>query len=780
MSGRGTDELPANVDFALLHRVRRICLSDDKTKLHHEDPDHVMRKLCKNKLYGKRPKDQLRKSIEIAIGLVKKEFGESFAEKNSSDLGQASPVRRADKRPRTEDLPDTMSDGMRAKLRKRAAKNREDKKQEDRKLRKKEKSSPSSKYSRAMERPAVRFSDVGGVETCLGDVRELCEFPLVHPEVYDHLGVEPPRGILLHGPPGCGKTLLAHAIAGELGVPFFKVAAPEIISGMSGESEEKLRGLFRAAKRAAPSIIFIDEIDSIAPKRESTNRGMERRIVAQLIACMDSLSDYGEKRKPESASAPDAAETDVKSDANAGPPTDSKSVIVIGATSTPDSLDSSLRRAGRFDREICMGIPDVAAREHIFRVLVKQMRVPAGFDFRSIAVRTPGYVGADLGALVKEAAAAAVTRALDVRRIALDGDDDMEAESENAGLPPLNASTEKFSPEELASLSVEMADFELALTKVQPSSKREGFATVPSVTWNDIGALEEVRSELTVAITEPVKCPEIFERMGLSVPAGVLLFGPPGCGKTMVAKAVANGSGANFISIKGPELLNKFVGESERAVRQVFARARASAPCVIFFDELDALCPKRGGSGDSSSGVSERVVNQLLTEMDGLESRRNVFVIAATNRPDIIDPAMLRPGRLDKLLYVPLPSPEDRVAILKTCARKTPIDSSINLDDVGRNESLTGFSGADIAALVREACMCTLKRTNFGRQGAGAASPLIVSREDILAAMTRVSPSVSKKDERLYNAMRRKLRHSRSTLSSSPPPPNVHNQGVAK
>ena len=328
-------------------------------------------------------------------------------------------------------------------------------------------------------------------------------------------------------------------------------------------------------------------------------------------------------------------------------------------------------------------------------------------------------MGADLSALAKEAAAAAVNRIFKAKGRGADGagDDDMvdgeaEEQDEEAGVRK-----EPYTADELQSLSVEMRDFEVALTKVQPSSKREGFATVPSVTWNDIGALEDVRGELTVAITEPVKCPEIFERMGLSVPAGVLLFGPPGCGKTMVAKAVANGSGANFISIKGPELLNKFVGESERAVRQVFARARASAPCVIFFDELDALCPKRGGGGESSNGVSERVVNQLLTEMDGLESRRNVFVIAATNRPDIIDPAMLRPGRLDKLLYVPLPSPKDRVSILRTCARKTPMDPAIDIEAIGLAEALTGFSGADLNALIREACMCALKRTNFGRHG---------------------------------------------------------------
>uniref|UniRef100_A0AAQ6A2R5 Nuclear VCP like n=1 Tax=Amphiprion ocellaris TaxID=80972 RepID=A0AAQ6A2R5_AMPOC len=453
-----------------------------------------------------------------------------------------------------------------------------------------------------------------------------------HPEVYQQLGMVPPRGFLLHGPPGCGKTLLAQAVAGELQLPMLKVSAPELVSGVSGESEQKLRELFDLAVSSTPCILFIDEIDAITPKREVASKDMERRIVAQLLTCMDDLNSL----------------------------TVTAQVLVIGATNRPDSLDPALRRAGRFDREICLGIPDEGARQRILKTLCRKLNLPEDFDYQKLARLTPGYVGADLMALCREAAMSAVNRILAVQTEAALTD---REQGELWHLLHLLKNTMTLSEEELAGLSILMSDFQSSLTSVQPSAKREGFATVPDVTWEDVGALQDIREELTMAILAPVRCPEQFRALGLSAPSGVLLAGPPGCGKTLLAKAVANESGLNFISVKGPELLNMYVGESERAVRQVFQRGGNSAPCVIFFDEIDALCPRRSGH---ESGATVRVVNQLLTEMDGLETRRQVFIMAATNRPDIIDPALLRPGRLDKTLYVGLPPPADRHAILLT------------------------------------------------------------------------------------------------------------------
>ncbi|CAG8609458.1 5963_t:CDS:10 [Ambispora gerdemannii] len=507
--------------------------------------------------------------------------------------------------------------------------------------------------------PAARLSDLGGVDSCIEEVLELIAMPLAHPEIYLHTGVQPPRGILLHGPPGCGKTLLANAIAGELDVPFISISAPSVVSGMSGESEKKIREIFEDAKKTAPCLIFIDEIDAITPKRETAQREMERRIVAQLLTCMDDLS--WEK-------------------------TDNKPVLIIGATNRPDSLDPALRRAGRFDREISMGVPDEEGREKILKVISKKLRLSGDFDFKSLAKLTPGYVGADLNALTAAAGVIAVKRIF--QRLGEDVDlrmsssasfssqkfpnnetnDAMQIDTEgslssssinptiitnNITSPPpaptqnpfekqsptdqlrfisafLKSHPDPLTPEELEPLSINNTDFIEALDKVQPSSKREGFATVPDVSWSDIGALSFVRDELRMAIVEPIKWPDLFEQVGITAPAGVLLWGPPGCGKTLLAKAVANESHTNFISVKGPELLNKYVGESERGIRQLFARARASSPCVIFFDELDALCPHRD---ESKSESTSRVVNTLLTELDGLESRRQVYVIAATNRP---------------------------------------------------------------------------------------------------------------------------------------------------
>uniref|UniRef100_A0A8C0IZ27 Nuclear VCP like n=1 Tax=Chelonoidis abingdonii TaxID=106734 RepID=A0A8C0IZ27_CHEAB len=514
-----------------------------------------------------------------------------------------------------------------------------------------------------------------------------------HPEVYNHLGVVPPRGFLLHGPPGCGKTLLAQAIAGELELPMLKVAATEIVSGVSGESEQKLRELFEQAVSNAPCILFIDEIDAITPKREVASKDMERRIVAQLLTCMDDLNNLAATAQ----------------------------VLVIGATNRPDSLDPALRRAGRFDREICLGIPDEAARERILQTLCRKLRLPESFDFHYLAHMTPGYVGADLMALCREAAMCTVNRVLikleeqkwkGVQAGEATTEQNLETgtEDELQRLLELLKEQDPMLEEQLQKLCIEMNDFIVALSSVQPSAKREGFVTVPDVTWADVGALEDIREELTMAILAPVRNPEQFKALGLTAPAGVLLAGPPGCGKTLLAKAVANESGLNFISVKGPELLNMYVGESERAVRQVFQRARNSAPCVIFFDEVDALCPRRS---DREAGASVRVVNQLLTEMDGLENRQQVFIMAATNRPDIIDPAILRPGRLDKTLYVGLPPPVDRLAILKTITKdgtRPPLDVDVNLEEIAYDQRCDRYTGADLSALVREASVCALRQ----------------------------------------------------------------------
>ncbi|KAF1788201.1 P-loop containing nucleoside triphosphate hydrolase [Phytophthora cactorum] len=569
-----------------------------------------------------------------------------------------------------------------------------------------------------VERPSARYSDVGGIQSILQEVRELIEYPLTHPEVYAHLGT--------------GKSMLAHAIAGECGATFLKISAPEVVSGMSGESEQKLRELFDEAISRAPSIIFIDEIDAITPR--------ERPL--HLLTSTDSLSLENTGGKP---------------------------VILIGATNRPDALDSALRRAGRFDREICLGIPDEEAREKILRVLARKMTLEGDFDFAALARRTPGYVGADLVSLTKEAAVGAVNRIFtkisavkqltaevdatsvsaetetsDASDDAMEGDTTQEKAEEKttdeteeapSAADDLRAQVKPFTEAQLAPLSITMADFEAAIPKVQPSSKREGFATIPDVTWDDIGALNEVRDELSLAVLQPIAHPERFAALGLSMPAGVLLYGPPGCGKTLLAKAIAHESGANFISIKGPELLDKYVGESERSVRQVFQRARASSPCVVFFDELDALAPRRSGGagGDAGgNGVSERV-------MDGLDGRRNVFVIAATNRPDIIDPAMLRPGRLDKLLY---------------------------LEAIAADPRCEGFSGADLSALVREAGITALRETDFSKFDAGV-TRLGIEHHHFISAFDRVFPSVSRADQRMFDRMKKNLRKSRSVMTRS-------------
>eukprot|EP00092_Neocalanus_flemingeri_P023831 GFUD01025856.1.p1 GENE.GFUD01025856.1~~GFUD01025856.1.p1 ORF type:complete len:1105 (+),score=361.36 GFUD01025856.1:228-3542(+) len=562
----------------------------------------------------------------------------------------------------------------------------------------------------------VTFADFGGNEEVLCNICKLLVH-LKHPEVYLKLGVTPPRGFLLHGPPGCGKTLLAHAIAGELELPFIKISAPEVVSGVSGESEQKLRELFDQAITSSPCVLFIDEIDSITPKRENAQREMERRIVAQLLTCLDELNG-----KPDCQ------------------------VVVIGATNRPDSLDPALRRAGRFDREIALGIPDVKARRKILEVVCKDLRLQPGTDFGHLALITPGYVGADLTSLTREAAMSCVNRVF--------GDFCPSAGEDLTSLLGWLRDTPPLGDSQLEGLFIEQGDWRDALKIVQPSAKREGFATVPDVTWADVGALENVREELQLAILAPVTHQDQFSSLGLPQSSGVLLVGPPGCGKTLVAKAIANEAGINFISVKGPELLNMYVGESERAVRAVFQRAKNSRPCVIFFDEVDSLCPRRSGNS-SDGGSSSRVVNQLLTEMDGVEGRAGVWIMAATNRPDILDQAVMRPGRLDKILYVGFPGARDRVEILKALTKdgtRPKLGGGVNLKLVGEDGRCDGFSGADVGNLVREASMNALRESLKKKTSGG----IVVEKEHFERAFKVLRPSVAGKDRERYEAMGRK------------------------
>ncbi|PVV00724.1 hypothetical protein BB560_004885 [Smittium megazygosporum] len=691
--------------------------------------------------------------------------------------------------------------------------------------------------------PSIKLLDMGGIENCTQDIIDLIVMPMKIPEIYSHLGVSPPRGVLLWGPPGCGKSMLAKAIAGECNVPLVNISAPELVSGMSGESEKKIRDIFGTAKRIAPCILFIDEIDAITQKRENASKDMERRIVAQLLTCIDDLSDISQPPnstpnldtvsqpntpKP-SIDFPEAVKETINGSDNSIELQNQSSsnltslqnvatfqsghVVLIGATNNPDALDPALRRAGRFDREISMSVPNVEARSKILAVLTKKMRLHGSLDFAKLAKATPGYVGADLAALASAAGLIAVKRtlqllnsknevsvtplltlnpvdgaleasALGVTGENLNGDIEMDEFVEtnsnicNSEKNDINSETGDFpnlendpsnlgsglslqniefdfgfeiSPEVLLNLYVTEQDFLDGLKKVQPSAIREGFATVPDVTWESIGALHKIRHELKMAVIEPIMNPELFEKVGIIAPSGVLLWGPPGCGKTMLAKAVANECNTNFISVKGPELVNKYVGESERALRQVFNRARASSPCIIFFDEFDAIVPKRS---DGSSEAMARIVNTLLAELDGVDGRTGVYVIAATNRPDIIDPAILRPGRLDKLLFVGLPSHEERLEILKTATRKTPLDPQFDFEmsSITTEQALTNFSGADIANLVREASVVALNRCIQN-----GLKDIVVTENDFMEALSKVSCSVNENDLAHYKELSRKI-----------------------
>lgn len=595
-----------------------------------------------------------------------------------------------------------------------------------------------------------KFKDLGGMDGVLEELKMEVIVPLYHPQLTKHLGVRPMSGILLHGPPGCGKTKLAHAIANETRVPFYKLSATELVSGVSGASEENIRELFSKAYRTAPSIVFIDEIDAIAAKRENLQREMERRIVTQLMTCMD---ESHRLVKPDDAKgtalATDKRNNEAKSDGSNGGP---GYVLVIGATNRPDAIDPALRRPGRFDREIVLGIPDENARVQILSVLTRNLRVEGAFDLTKIASSTPGFVGADLAALTNKAGNLAMKRIIDERKVELSRELSDGEDAEEWWRKP-------WSPEEMEKLSIFMADFEEAAKLIQPSSRREGFSAIPNVKWEDVGGLDSLRHDFDRYIVRRIKNPKDYMGFGVDLETGFLLYGPPGCGKTLIAKAVANEAGANFIHIKGPEILNKYVGESELTIRTLFTRARTCAPCILFFDEMDALTTKRGKEG---GWVVERLLNQLLIELDGADQRKGVYVIGATNRPEVMDQAILRPGRLGRLLYVPLPSPDERVLILKALARKKPIDSSVDLMTIGRDDACKNFSGADLAALMNEAAMVALedKLTAMATGCGDGDTSSIIKESHFKRALEKVSPSVSNEQIQYYQELSKHFRAS--------------------
>ena len=500
--------------------------------------------------------------------------------------------------------------------------------------------------------PRVSYEDIGGLGDEVAKVREMIELPLRHPELFDRLGVEAPKGVLLHGPPGTGKTLLAKAVASETNANFHAISGPEIMSKFYGQSEENLREIFTQAQENAPSIIFIDEIDSIAPKRDEVTGEVERRVVAQLLSLMDGLQARGK-------------------------------VVVIGATNRPNSLDPAIRRPGRFDREIEIGIPDRDGRLEVLQVHARNVPLAKDVDLKELAGITHGYVGADLAALVKEAAMRSLRRAL----------------------PSIDLEVDEIPVEVLRRLEVTREDFLQAFREMEPSTLREVLIERPSVHWDEIGGLEDAKQELREAVEWPLKYAKLFTHAGAKAPKGVLLYGPPGTGKTLLAKAVATEAEANFISVKGPEFLSKWVGESERAVRETFRKAKAAAPCIVFFDEVDAVTPQRGMGADSH--VTERVISQVLTEMDGLEELHNVTVVAATNRPDMVDPALLRPGRFDRLVYIPPPDLEARRSIVAIHAKGKPLAPEVDLDDIAKRTE--DYTGAEIAAVCNEASMLAIR-----------------------------------------------------------------------
>lgn len=566
----------------------------------------------------------------------------------------------------------------------------------------------------------VGYDDIGGVRKQLAQIKEMVELPLRHPALFKAIGVKPPRGILLYGPPGTGKTLIARAVANETGAFFFLINGPEIMSKLAGESESNLRKAFEEAEKNAPAIIFIDELDAIAPKREKTHGEVERRIVSQLLTLMDGLKQRAH-------------------------------VIVMAATNRPNSIDPALRRFGRFDREVDIGIPDATGRLEILQIHTKNMKLADDVDLEQVANETHGHVGADLAALCSEAALQAIRKKMDLI--------DLEDETIDA--------------EVMNSLAVTMDDFKWALSQSNPSALRETVVEVPNITWEDIGGLDDVKRELQELVQYPVEHPDKFLKFGMTPSKGVLFYGPPGCGKTLLAKAIANECQANFISIKGPELLTMWFGESEANVREIFDKARQAAPCVLFFDELDSIAKARGGNVGDGGGAADRVINQILTEMDGMSSKKNVFIIGATNRPDIIDPAILRPGRLDQLIYIPLPDEKSRMSILKANLRKSPISKDVDLDFLAKMTN--GFSGADLTEICQRACKLAIResieneirrererQTNPSAMEVEEDDPVPEIRKDHFEeAMRFARRSVSDNDIRKYEMFAQTLQQSR-------------------
>ncbi|WP_010477530.1 CDC48 family AAA ATPase [Thermococcus zilligii] len=608
--------------------------------------------------------------------------------------------------------------------------------------------------------PEVTYEDIGGLSDAIQKIREMVELPLKHPELFERLGIEPPKGVLLYGPPGTGKTLLAKAVANEANAHFIAINGPEIMSKFYGESEERLREVFKEAEENAPSIIFIDEIDSIAPKREEVVGEVEKRVVSQLLTLMDGLKSRGK-------------------------------VIVIAATNRPDAIDPALRRPGRFDREIEVGVPDKQGRKEILQIHTRGMPLEPSFEkgevlkvldevgsrvlepevltrlklqveragsseeiksilqeygeiysdvkarlvdkmLERIAEKTHGFVGADLAALAREAAMVVLRRLI--------------------GEGKISPEQERIPPEVLQELRVREEDFYEALKMVEPSALREVLIEVPNVRWDDIGGLEEVKQQLKEAVEWPLKYPRAFERLGIEPPKGILLYGPPGTGKTLLAKAVATESEANFIAIRGPEVLSKWVGETEKRIREIFRKARQAAPTIIFIDEIDAIAPARGSY--EGGKYLDTLINQLLTEMDGIDKNSGVVVIGATNRPDIIDPALLRPGRFDRLILVPAPDEKERLEILKVHTRRVPLAGDVDLKDIAKRTQ--GYSGADLEALVREAALTALRRMVSGSPGAGPGEEefiekLTVTRRDFEEALKRVKPSITPYMIEYYN-----------------------------
>src|SRR5215211_3604560 len=536
--------------------------------------------------------------------------------------------------------------------------------------------------------PSITYEDIGGLKDEVTKVREMIELPLRHPELFKRLGVEAPKGVILHGPPGTGKTLLAKAVANETNANFYSIGGPEIMSKFYGESEERLRNIFQEAEKNAPSIIFIDELDSIAPKREEVSGEVERRVVAQLLSLMDGLTSRGK-------------------------------VVVIGATNRINAIDPALRRPGRFDREIELGVPDRDGRLDILQIHTRGMPLAKDVDLQRLADISHGFVGADLLALAKEAAIRALRRVL----------------------PEINLSAESIPGETINKIIVTMQDFMDVIKEMEPSAMREVFVEIPDVKWEDVGGLNDVKQELMEAVEWPLKYQGLFSYADATPPKGILLYGPPGTGKTLLAKATANESEANFISIKGPELLSKWVGESEKGVREIFRKARQAAPCIIFFDEIDAIAPARGGDFGTSH-VTERVISQILTELDGLEVLTNVVVIAATNRPDIIDTALLRPGRFDRLLYVPPPDYESRKQIIHIHTKKKPLADDTNIDNLAAK--MDGYTGADIAAVASAAVMLALREhiSKYGKpqEAQSHAKELKIHMRHFEEAMKKIRP----------------------------------------